>query len=183
MPALPLCARSSSRKSHTYARKGGGSSRRSPRAGDPSRRRRLRRASGRGSPARGGRAPRNGGRHGQLWRLPEMPSRSWLLSLAAPYIERTLGAASSPGAFELLRLGNEALVEAVAPKVASTLLARVDSLPERSFAEKLEAADCWATCRHDPFYPESLREAPGAPWALIARGDPSLLVATSGVTR
>lgn len=107
---------------------------------------------------------------------PKCLRRSWLLSLAAPYIERTLGAASSPGAFELLRLGNEALVEAVAPKVASTLLARVDALPERSFAEELEAANCWATCRHEPFYPASLREAPGAPWALIARGDSSLLV-------
>jgi DNA processing protein len=108
---------------------------------------------------------------------PKCLRRSWLLSLAAPYIEKTLLAdAPDPRPFNLLRLGNEALLERVAPQVAATLLARVEALPERYFADSLRAAECWATCRHDPFFPESLPEAPGSPPALIARGDPALLV-------
>lgn len=102
--------------------------------------------------------------------------RSWLVSLAAPYIEKTLGPAPSASALELFCLSNEALVETVAPKVAATLLARIESLPESYFTDELKAANCWATCRHDPFYPESLREAPDAPRALIARGKPALLI-------
>lgn len=108
---------------------------------------------------------------------PQCLRRSWLVSLAAPYIEKTLADAPRPQALELFCLSNEALVKLVAPQVASTLLARVEALPESHFAAGLEAANCWATCRHDPFYPEPLHEAPGAPWALIARGDPALLVA------
>lgn len=107
---------------------------------------------------------------------PTCLRRSWLLSLAAPYIERAVAHASASSGFELLRLRNEALAEAVAPRVASTLLARIEAIPEQRFAEELEAAGCWATCPHDRFYPESLREVPGTPSALIARGDPALLV-------
>jgi DNA processing protein len=107
---------------------------------------------------------------------PQCLRRSWLLSRAAPYIEKALADAPDPRPFELLRLSNEALTEAVAPKIAPTLLAHVEALSERHFAAELRAGDCWATCRHDAFYPESLREAPGAPWALVARGDPALLV-------
>lgn len=107
---------------------------------------------------------------------PKCLRRSWLLSLAAPYIEKTLADQPVPRPFNLLRLDNETLVGLVAPKVASTLLARVEALTEGYFADELRAADCWATCRHDPFYPESLTEASWAPSALIARGDPGLLV-------
>jgi DNA processing protein len=108
---------------------------------------------------------------------PECLRRSWLLSLAAPYIERTVARDPSPSPCDLLRLGNEALAERVAPDVAATLLARVEALPEHHFAKQLRAADCWATCRHDPLHPESLREAPGAPAALVGFGDPVHLVA------
>jgi DNA processing protein len=107
---------------------------------------------------------------------PSCLRRSWLLSLAAPYIERALAPAPSCGVFELLGLDDEALVEEVAPKVASTLLARVKALSERQFTEQLEAADCWATCRHDRFYPASLAGIPAAPAALIGRGDQALLL-------
>lgn len=107
---------------------------------------------------------------------PQCLRRSWLLSLAAPYIERTLAPMPGRGVLELLCLGNEALVEEVAPRVASTLLARVEALGGGHFAERLQAAGCWATCRHDRFYPEPLAEVPGVPAALIGRGDPALLV-------
>ena len=39
----------------------------------------------------------------------------------------------------------------------------------------LQAAECWACCRHDALYPAALRDAADAPWALIGRGDPALL--------
>ena len=106
---------------------------------------------------------------------PDCLRRSWLLSLLGPYIERI--ATGSPGARspELLRLSNEDLVAAAAPKVAAQLLGRVAALPERLLAEELRAAQCWACCRHGDLYPVGLRDAPDAPWALIGRGNPRLL--------
>jgi DNA processing protein len=106
---------------------------------------------------------------------PRCLRRSWLLALAAPYVEKNLTTAPGRRVFELLGLDDEALVEEVAPKVASTLLARVGALAERRFAEELAMAECWATCRHDTLYPEQLAELPAAPAALIGRGDPALL--------
>ncbi len=101
--------------------------------------------------------------------------RSWLLALLGPYVERI--ATGSPGSRspELLRLPNEDLLAAAAPKVSTQLLGRVEALSERHLAEELLAARCWACCRHDDLYPAGLRDAADAPWALIGRGDPSLL--------
>ncbi len=101
--------------------------------------------------------------------------RSWLLELLGPYVEKV--ATGSPGSRspELLRLGNEDLVEAVAPKVAGQLLGRIAALTERGLAEELRVAGCWACCRHGDLYPAGLRDAADAPWALIGRGDPGLL--------
>jgi DNA protecting protein DprA len=107
---------------------------------------------------------------------PNCLRRSWLLSLIAPYIENALDHDNGELPFDLLRLDNATLVEAVAPKVAPTLLARVDALHEGYFADALRAVESWATCRHDPFYPASLHELPAAPSALIGLGDPGLLV-------
>lgn len=101
--------------------------------------------------------------------------RSWLLGLAAPYIERALLSFSGPNRFALLGLGNEDLAAAVAPKHAPSILAQVEAMGADHFADKLSAAQCWATCRHDDHYPGTLRESEAAPWALIARGDPALL--------
>jgi DNA processing protein len=36
-------------------------------------------------------------------------------------------------------------------------------------------AECWACCRHGDLYPDSLRDGADAPWALIGRGNPTLL--------
>lgn len=106
---------------------------------------------------------------------PECLRRSWLLSLLGPYVERI--ATGEPGSRspELLRLSNEDLVEVAAPKVARHLLARVAALGEAALAEELEAAGCWACCRHGELYPEQLRDAADAPWALIGRGEHELL--------
>jgi DNA processing protein len=101
--------------------------------------------------------------------------RSWLLASLGPYIERIATGAAGSRSPELLRLANEDLVAVAAPKVAAQLLARVAARTERSLAEELLAARCWACCRHGDLYPDSLRDAADAPWALIGRGDPRLL--------
>jgi DNA processing protein len=48
-------------------------------------------------------------------------------------------------------------------------------MPESRLQADLEAAGCWACCKHDPQFPTGLRDAPDAPWALVGRGDPALL--------
>lgn len=101
--------------------------------------------------------------------------RSWLLAALAPYIERVATGEVGRRSPELLRLSNEELVEVVAPKVAKQILARIEALPEERLVEELLLAGCWACCRHGDLYPASLRDAADAPWALIGRGDPSLL--------
>jgi DNA processing protein len=106
---------------------------------------------------------------------PDCLRRSWLLDLLGPYIERTVVDGTANPALELLKLGNEDLVAKVAPKVASQLLARIDSLSEDHLEEELSAAGCWACCAHGDLYPPQLRDAADAPWALIGRGDPDLL--------
>lgn len=106
---------------------------------------------------------------------PECLRRSWLLALLGPYIEKL--ATGEPGSRspELLRLSNEDLTAAAAPKVAGQLLGRVEALGEDELDGRLRAAGCWACCRHGDLYPAGLRDAADAPWALIARGDPRLL--------
>lgn len=106
---------------------------------------------------------------------PECLRRSRLLAHLAPYIEKTATGAVGSRSPELLRLSNEDLAAAAAPKVAEQVLAQVDAVPERRLFADLLAAQCWACCRHDALYPIGLRDAADAPWALIGRGDPSLL--------
>lgn len=106
---------------------------------------------------------------------PECLRRSWLLAMLGPYLERIATGAPGSRSPELLRLANEDLVAVAAPKVAAQLLGRVVAIPENRFEQELEAAGCWACCRHGDLYPDSLRDATDAPWALIGRGDPGLL--------
>lgn len=103
--------------------------------------------------------------------------RSWLLSLLGPYLEKTATGKVGRRSPELLRLGNEDLVEVVAPGAGEALIAEVEALGERWFAARLEDAGCWAICRHDDRYPPGLRDAADAPWALLGRGAPALLEA------
>lgn len=106
---------------------------------------------------------------------PACLRRSYLLAHLAPYIERVATGAPGSRSPELLRLSNEDLTAAVAPKVAEQVLQRAAAVPERRLESDLRAARCWACCRHDPLYPVGLRDVPDAPWALIGRGDSSLL--------
>jgi DNA processing protein len=106
---------------------------------------------------------------------PECLRRARLLAHLAPYVEKL--ATGEPGSRspELLRLSNEDLAAAAAPQVAAQVLARVEATPESRLRAELAAAECWACCRHDPLFPVGLRDAADAPWALIGRGDPTLL--------
>jgi DNA processing protein len=102
--------------------------------------------------------------------------RSRLLAHLAPYIEKIATGAAGRRSPELLRLDNEDLAAAAAPHVADQVLARIASLSEDRLRRELAAAECWACCRHDPLFPPGLRDAPDAPWSLIGRGDPALLL-------
>ena len=106
---------------------------------------------------------------------PDCLRRSWLLASLGPYIEKIATGAVGSRSPELLRLTNEDLVAAAAPKVAGQLLGRVEALNESHLRGGAVAARCWACCRHGDLYPAGLRDAPDAPWALIGRGDPGLL--------
>jgi DNA processing protein len=106
---------------------------------------------------------------------PRCLRRTWLLALLAPYIERATSADPATQTRPLLVLGDEALTRTVAPQLAEGLLARVAAIQEDQFASELQAAGCWATCRHDQLYPSQLRELPDAPAALVGRGDPEHL--------
>lgn len=106
---------------------------------------------------------------------PDCLRRSRLLAHLAPYIERVATGAPGSRSPELLRLCSEDLAAAVAPKVAEQVLAQVEVVPERRLVAEVVAAQCWACCRHDSLYPSGLGDAADAPWALIGRGDPSLL--------
>ncbi|HKZ13607.1 MAG TPA: DNA-processing protein DprA [Solirubrobacterales bacterium] len=101
--------------------------------------------------------------------------RSWLLALLGPYIERTATGSIGKRSPELLRLGNEDLIEVVAPNAAGRFLGEVEALDEAGLWGRLEATECWSICRHDDRYPPGLRDAADAPWALIGRGDRALL--------
>jgi DNA processing protein len=101
--------------------------------------------------------------------------RAWLLAALGPYVEKIATGAVGSRSPELLRLSNEDLIEVAAPRVAGQMLARIAALDEGRLHEELLVADCWACCRHDAVYPDSLREAADAPWALIGRGSAALL--------
>jgi DNA processing protein len=106
---------------------------------------------------------------------PDCLRRSRLLAHLAPYIEKIATGAPGRRSPELLRLSSEDLVAAAAPRVAAQILGQVEAVPADRLRAELEAAECWACCRHDPLFPVGLRDAADAPWALIGRGDPSLL--------
>jgi DNA processing protein len=106
---------------------------------------------------------------------PDCLRRSRLLAHLAPYIERIATGALGSRSPELLRLSNEDLAEAAAPKASAQVLAQVEAVSEQRLRADLLAAQCWACCRHHPRYPSGLHDAADAPWALIGRGDHALL--------
>jgi DNA processing protein len=106
---------------------------------------------------------------------PECLRRSWLLSRLGPFLEKASTSSVGWRSPELLRLSSEDLVEAVAPGAGSKPIDELAGRDHAWFAARLEDAECWAVCRHDDRYPIGLREAVGAPRALIGRGEQTLL--------
>jgi DNA processing protein len=106
---------------------------------------------------------------------PPCLRRARLLAHLAPYIEKVATGAPGSRSPELLRLSNEDLAAAVAPRAEAQILETLAATAEGSLEAALAAAECWGCCRHDPLYPPGLRDAADAPWALIGRGDPALL--------
>jgi DNA processing protein len=105
---------------------------------------------------------------------PQCLRRAWLLAALGPYIEK-VAFHDDRKLFQLLGLSNTDLVQAAAPKVSEQMLARSEAITEERLTEELLLAECWACCRHDDQFPDSLRDLEGGPWALIGRGQPELI--------
>lgn len=101
---------------------------------------------------------------------PACLRRSWLIARLGAWIQNVVDDRTGHRTPELLRLGREQLVEAVASKRADEFLTWNDSLTEGEMRAILAEADCWACCRHEDGFPEGLRDGADAPAALICRG-------------
>jgi DNA processing protein len=101
--------------------------------------------------------------------------RLHLLGLLAPYIEKIATGEAGSRSPELLALDDETLARAVAGSKAGSLLGLAAGVDPDAIRERIRAADCWAACRHDPGYPEALRDAADAPPVIVGRGDPDRL--------
>jgi DNA processing protein len=99
--------------------------------------------------------------------------RAWLIAGLAPEIERALERRPRR-ARELLALDDGELAGAVGVRGSERPAAEMGTV-ERMRAT-LEAARCWACCRHDPAYPRPLRDLDReAPACLFGRGQPEHL--------
>jgi DNA processing protein len=120
------------------------------------------------------------GARGALQRTPPTACdaclrRALFLKLLASFIEPVVADRRGSRCAELLRLDNESLARAVAPRRAAGLLAEARELDPSSLRAELAGFDGWACCRHDAAFPEALRDAADGPAALLARGEPDLL--------
>lgn len=102
---------------------------------------------------------------------PECLRRSWLLERLGAWIQNVVDHRDGHRTPELLRLGSEQLVQAVAAKQADEILCWNESLTEGEMRAVLENAGCWACCRHDANFPEGLGDGADSPVALIGRGE------------
>jgi DNA processing protein len=84
---------------------------------------------------------------------------------------------NSPGnrAKELLALADDQLARALAPSDWSDFIDRAEGRDPVMLREAIAGAAAWATCPHDSFYPEALRDLGDPPATLFGRGDPRLL--------
>jgi DNA processing protein len=102
--------------------------------------------------------------------------RARLLARLAPYIERVVTGEVGSRSRELLALADEDLARAAAGAKADDLLAAAAKDDAGELRHHLDAAGCWATCRHRDGYPDALHDLDGeAPAALMGIGDQALL--------
>jgi len=96
--------------------------------------------------------------------------RSWLLARLGPWIQNVVDDRPGRRTPELLRLGNEELVRAVAFRKLDEILSWNASLSEEEMRGSLLEAGCWACCRHDSSFPVGLADTNDAPVVLIGKG-------------
>ena len=101
--------------------------------------------------------------------------RAWLLRALAPYVERITTGEPGSRSPELLRLDDEPLALAVAPKDAARLLAECGALPERRLRDEVARVGAWACCPHGDLYPSPLADAGDAPRGLFGLGSHRVL--------
>lgn len=102
---------------------------------------------------------------------PDCLRRSWLIARLAPFIQVACDDRVGRRTPELLRLSDQDLAAAVAPRRADELLTENQRLDEGLLRKTLEDAGCWACCTHDAGFPEGLEDGADAPCCLIGRGD------------
>jgi len=102
---------------------------------------------------------------------PECLRRSWLIARLADNIQ--VSCDDSPGnrTPELLRLSDEDLTSAVAPKQLDEVLSGNSDITEALMVGALLDSGCWACCHHDPRFPDGLKDGADAPRALIGKGE------------
>jgi DNA processing protein len=107
--------------------------------------------------------------------------RALLLARLAPYIEHVATRRPGSRAPELLALDDEDLARAVAGAKAGDVLRAAEADDPAELRGRLDAAGCWATCRHRQGYPDALNDLDReAPAALMGRGDATLLARLAG---
>lgn len=101
---------------------------------------------------------------------PECLRRSWLIARLATNIQVSCDDTPGNRTPELLRLDDEALTAAVAPRQADEVLTGNAGITEALMVGALLDSDCWACCRHDPRFPEGLKDGADGPRILIGKG-------------
>jgi DNA processing protein len=96
--------------------------------------------------------------------------RSWLIARLGPFIQVACDDRAGRRTPELLRLSDQDLTAAVAPRRADELLTENEMLQEGFLKAALDEAGCWACCTHDAGFPEGLEDGADAPCCLIGRG-------------
>jgi len=96
--------------------------------------------------------------------------RCWLVGRLGPFIEVACDDLPGKRTPELLRLDDESLLKALCPARADEYLAWAAGLGEGEMLASLDAAGCWAVCRHSDRFPPGLADGADAPPALVGRG-------------
>lgn len=101
--------------------------------------------------------------------------RAWLVGSLSVRIERTMMGTPGGRTRELLALDDDSLAAAVAGPDGATFAERSRERDPEALRAAVAGSHCWARCRHDGDYPQSLRALDDSPRVLFGRGDPSLL--------
>lgn len=96
--------------------------------------------------------------------------RCWLVGRLGPFIQVACDDRPGRRTPELLRLASEDLAAVVAPARSDEFLSWAASLDEGDLRAEIDAAGCWACCRHDEDFPAGLLDGADAPPVLIGRG-------------